>query len=136
VIVVDTNVLGYLWVPGERTEAARAVLRSDPEWSAPLLWRSEFRNLLATLVRTGKLEPQVALAAAHSAEAQMENWEHAVSTEDVLRLAGASGCSAYDCEFVALAEALGVRLVTADRKVLRAFPGLALGLEEAVGGSR
>jgi len=33
-----------------------------------------------------------------------------------------SDLSAYDCEFVALARAVGARLVTEDRAILKAFP--------------
>jgi predicted nucleic acid-binding protein len=43
----------------------------------------------------------------------------------VLSLATSSGCSTYDCEFVALATSLGVPVVTNDRQVLRAFRHLA-----------
>jgi len=48
-----------------------------------------------------------------------------VHSEDVLRLAASSGCSAYDCKFVAAAQQLGVRLITADQALLTAFPDLA-----------
>jgi predicted nucleic acid-binding protein len=41
-----------------------------------------------------------------------------------------SGCSAYDCEFVALAQSLGIPLVTVDKHVLRQFPGVAIGLDD------
>ena len=46
----------------------------------------------------------------------------------MLALAQSSSCSAYDCEFVGLAQQLGVRLVTADRKLRRAFPDLTTAL--------
>src|SRR5439155_280647 len=44
VIVVDTNLLVYLYVSGQNTAQAETVLVRDPVWVAPLLWRSEFRN--------------------------------------------------------------------------------------------
>ena len=55
-IVVDTNVLAYLLIPGKFTESAEKLLTIDSEWAAPVLWRSELRNVLATYVRAGKLE--------------------------------------------------------------------------------
>ncbi|KAA0252890.1 type II toxin-antitoxin system VapC family toxin [Acidobacteria bacterium ACD] len=132
-IVVDTNVLAYLWVKGERTGSAKALLRADPEWWAPLLWRSEFRSVLATYVRAGWLPAAEARAIAADAEEQMAGREEIVGTEPVLELAFSSGCSAYDCEFVALARQLDVPLVTADRRVLAAFPKVARSLERATG---
>ncbi len=50
-IVTDTNLLVYLYVKGQRTNQAEAVIQQDPAWAAPLLWRSEFRNMLMGLVR-------------------------------------------------------------------------------------
>jgi predicted nucleic acid-binding protein len=41
-----------------------------------------------------------------------------------------SGCTAYDCEFVHIAKELGVPLVTSDKRVLRAFPRLAVSIAE------
>jgi len=48
--------------------------------------------------------------------------EYEVETSDVLRLSKLSKCCAYDCEYIALAEFLDVKLVTADAKMLKAFP--------------
>ena len=50
-IVVDFNILAYLYLPGERTAAAEALLEHVPDWAAPVLWRSEFRNILASYMR-------------------------------------------------------------------------------------
>jgi predicted nucleic acid-binding protein len=121
VIVVDTNVIAYLFVPGDRTGAAEALRRRDAEWAAPLLWRSEFRNVLATLVRLGRVELPVAQAMQEQAERLLAPLEFAVDSDTVLALAAESGCSAYDCEFVALAEYLDVPLVSADRKLKAQF---------------
>lgn len=51
----------------------------------------------------------------------MAGAEHEVEWRSVLALVQASDCSAYDCEFVALARQLGTKLVTMDGKLLRAF---------------
>jgi predicted nucleic acid-binding protein len=126
VIVVDTNLLVYLHVEGQRTAQAEAVLRRDSVWVAPILWRSEFRNTLAGLVRRRALTLEDALRIVAEAERGMAAREYAVASHQVLLLAEQSGCSAYDCEFVSLAQDLGTRLVTADRPVLAAFPAVAV----------
>jgi predicted nucleic acid-binding protein len=125
VIVADTNLLIYLYVQGQRTEESEAVLQQDALWVAPLLWRSEFRNVLIGLVRTNALQLEEALAMIDEAERWLNGHEYSVVSRQVLELASRSGCSAYDCEFVALAQDLEVPLVTNDRQVLKAFPTTA-----------
>ena len=130
-IVADTNVITYLLLPTPMTAAAEALYQHDPEWSAPLLWRSELRNVLALYMRKQLLALDAALAIQEKAEDLLQGHEFQVHSTDVLRLAQTSGCSAYDCEFVALAEDLGTRLYTADKRLLRAFPGIASPLQQA-----
>jgi predicted nucleic acid-binding protein len=125
-IVVDVNLLIYLYVAGQRTRQAEAVLARDPVWAVPLLWRSEFRNTLTGLVRSKGLALEDGIQIASEAERSMSGREYSVVSDEVLRLAASSGCSAYDCEYVALAQDLGTRLVTADRQLLRAFPSIAV----------
>lgn len=125
-IVADTNLLVYLYITGQRTEEAEAVLRKDPAWAAPLLWRSEFRNTLIGLERHQDIRIDDVLTIVAEAEQWMAGREYTVVSQEVLQLAKVSGCSAYDCEFVSLAKDLGVVLVTADRQILRAFPQVAV----------
>jgi predicted nucleic acid-binding protein len=121
-IVVDSNVLAYLYLPGEYTADAEALLESDPEWAAPVLWRSEFRNVLAGYMRRKTLTFDQAYAVQCEAENLLAGSEFEVESHAVLELVRDSECSAYDCEFVALATKLNTKLVTMDKKVLRAFP--------------
>jgi predicted nucleic acid-binding protein len=81
--------------------------------------------VLAGGLRRNLLTFENALAFAAEAEALLAGNEHEVSSQQVLQLVRDSDCSAYDCEFVALAKALGVPLVTMDTKLLKAFPKLA-----------
>lgn len=127
-IVVDTNVLAYLYLPGDRTAQAEALYERDDAWAVPVLWRSEFRNILVGYLRRDQLQFEQALALIGEAEALVAGREYEVSSLDVMELVRGSNCSAYDCEFVALAKSLGVALVTADVKLLKAFPRVAMSL--------
>lgn len=131
-IVVDTNILAYLLLPTEQTAQAERLLLSRPGWAAPLLWRSELRNVLALYLRKRMLTLEQALVIQAEAEALLADAEYEVPSLDVLRLAAGSDCSAYDCEFVALAQRLNTRLVTADRQLLRTFPDIVMTLEQAL----
>jgi predicted nucleic acid-binding protein len=130
VIVADASLIGYFAVRGEHSERADDVCEADAVWVAPLLWRSEFRNALAQYARHAGMTMEAALLAWRTAEEVVHGREYQVATEKVLELAARSKCTAYDCEYVALAQDLDVPLVTPDRQILRAFPGTAVSLEE------
>lgn len=121
-IVVDSNILAYLYLPGEFTESAEQLLSQSPNWAAPVLWRSEFRNILSGFMRRGALSFDQACAIQLEAQALLSGQEYDVDSRAVLELVRQSDCSAYDSEFVALAIQLGTQLVTMDKKVLRNFP--------------
>ena len=128
-IVVDSNVLAYLYLPGDRTAEAEALLDQDPDWAAPVLWRSEFRNILAGYLRRGSIGFAQACDLQAEAEGLLAGAEFEVDSRAVMALVRDSDCSAYDCEFVALANQLNTKLVTQDKKLLRAFPQWAVPLE-------
>lgn len=125
-IVVDTSVIASIWVPNDMEELAYKVLRKDPDWVAPLLWRSELRNVLALYLRKNILELSTILQTIQEAEQLMESHAYEVNSTQVLQLVQNSSCSSYDCEFVALADDLGVKLVSFDRQICREFSGIAI----------
>lgn len=129
-IVVDSNVIGYLYLASERSAQVEQVLLKDSEWAAPLLWRSELRNVLGLYIRKKFLTLDTALQIMDEATNLMAGREYDPASSQVLALVDKSTCSAYDCEFVALARDLGVQLVTVDKQVLEQFPDTALSPEE------
>ena len=127
-IVVDTNVIGYLFLSSNQSLSAERALQKDIEWAAPVLWRSEFRNVLALYMRKNIIDLQQAQIIMNSALKLLKDREYQVPSSEVLRLASESKCSAYDCEFIAVANDLKVPLVTVDKQLLREFPSVAVSL--------
>ena len=128
-IVVDTNIIGYLFLTSDRSLQAEQAFRKDPVWVAPLLWRSEFRNVLALYLRQGLLSLEDAHQIMDEAMRLMRGMEYEVTSLRVLSLVASSSCSAYDCEFVALAQDLALPVVTADRQVLDQFSETSISLD-------
>ena len=128
-IVVDTNVISYLYLSGERSHQAEQLLSLDPHWCAPVLWRSEFRSVLSLYLRKNLLTLEVVLHILEQAEDLLSDNEYEVPSAQIMQIVNSSSCSAYDCEVVALARYLGVSLITADKRLLREFPQIAKSLD-------
>ena len=125
-IVVDTNML--VQVVFDTTSLAARILLREPEWSAPRLWRSEFRSALAGQIRVKGLSSDAAVDAFSRAQG-LVRVEREPEMREIARLIISSRCSAYDLEFVAVALGLNVPLVTNDKQVLAEFPGIAISPE-------
>ena len=128
-IVVDANIIAHLTIRSEFSPLAEAAYAEDVLWASPLLWLSEYRNTLAKYIQHRAMTVESALLSLRSAEEVIGGRAYNVSSEKVLDLVKGSGCTAYDCEYVALAEDLGVKLVTTDKQVLREFLKTAVSLE-------
>ncbi|RLC05564.1 MAG: VapC toxin family PIN domain ribonuclease [Deltaproteobacteria bacterium] len=129
-IVVDTNVISYFYLNSDYSSLAVQIFKKDPVWSAPLLWRSEFRNVLTFYTKKNILSLAEAIEIFESAEELLKENEYEINSVQVLKLSYSSGCSAYDCEFVILAKDLSVTLVTEDKKVLTNFPESAVSMQK------
>ncbi|MGA1823088.1 MAG: type II toxin-antitoxin system VapC family toxin [bacterium] len=131
-IVVDTNIISYFFLNGEYTDLAEKAFKKDPHWIAPLLWRSEFRNVLAMYLRKEILTCEDAMHIMEEAERLFNDNEYSVTSANILHLITQSNCSAYDCEFVALAQDLHIHLVTMDNKIVRSFPEITIRLDQFI----
>ncbi len=128
-IVIDTTVMAPLLLPGANTAWAQKAYERDSSWASSPLWRSEFRNVLATYLREHELKPEYCLEIMEAAEERMHPRQYNIESRHVIALAAGSECSAYECEYVALAQELNVPLVTANERLLGAFPRLTIALE-------
>ena len=125
-IVVDTNILSYLLIEGDKTDLCQEVLKKDPLWSVPFLWRSEFRNVVTTCMRHANMSLDGARKRVNAAEKLLGGCEHFVSSDAILSLTSSHPVSAYDAEFVALAIKLESILVTNDKPLQKLFPDIAI----------
>lgn len=129
-IIADTNIISYLLLPTIYTDSVEKLYKIDPDWSAPILWKSEFRNVMALYLRKKIITLEKAMQLQDTAESIIIQNEYDISSPQVLALIDKSDCSAYDCEFIALANHLDTKLVTQDKKVLRAFPTTAISVSD------
>ena len=132
-VVVDTNVVAYLLIEGERTAEAQALYARDADWRSDAFLLAEFSNLLATYRRGGILDKETAAALLASAERIMSGLVQ-LPHASALEIAAEFGVSAYDARFLGAARGLGARLVTEDAKLRKAAPGLTQSLAQALAG--
>ncbi|MDD5329046.1 MAG: type II toxin-antitoxin system VapC family toxin [Sulfuricella sp.] len=131
-IVADVNLVAQLILKLDRTETAQAVFRSAPEWVMPELWRHEFLNVLANYLRFDRVPAERLALAWQSANALFAESIRQPDMLLALKLAGERGASAYDAQYLALAQTLGLPLVTEDRKLRQAAPDLTLSMQEFI----
>ena len=130
-IVVDTNVIAYLLIEGDRTVDAQALRLADSDWRSEPFLLVEFSNLLATQVRAKALSAAQATSLLESAAQQVAAWVE-VPHAEALAVALERQVSAYDARFVACARRLSAPLVTEDSRLRAATPGSSMSIAEAV----
>lgn len=81
-----TKVVAYLYLPPEHTSHAEALPQRDPDRIAPVLWRSEFRNILAGYMRRKTLAFDEVRNLQAEAESLLAGNEHDVDSQHVLEI--------------------------------------------------
>jgi len=131
-IIADTNIISYLLFPTPYTDSVENLYKIDPDWSAPILWKSELRNVMALYLRKKIITLEKAVQLQDTAESIIIQNDYDVSSSQVLSLIDKSNCSSYDCEFIALAHHFDTKLVTHDKKILREFPSTAISVSDFI----
>lgn len=119
-IVVDASALANaLLYNDDRGRKARAALARDVEWAAPDHWMTEVFSVVRGLTLGRKISEDTA---AHTVERLPRIGIDTVRIADLLPRMWQlrSNVSGYDAAYVALAEARGLPLVTADRRLAQA----------------
>ena len=131
-VVVDANVLAYLFLTGDRTEQAQALFAKDCDWRSDAFILVEFTNVLTTSMRARRLPESDAAALLSTAESMLRDRLQFVSHADALRVAARFGVSAYDARYLAVCQVLGRKLVTEDGKLRAAAPSLTMSISESL----
>jgi predicted nucleic acid-binding protein len=105
---------------------AERIAQRDPDWIVPHLWRYEVTNVLTTLARNKVIQPELAEAAILDAVLLASPAEAPIDQVTALRTALRLGISAYDAQYITLAQSRGVRCVTGDDRLVRKAIGIAI----------
>ncbi len=118
-IVVDANVVAYWAIEGEFTNSARELWRVDSEWMVPMLCRHELANVVATYVKRGAMEVADVADLWSGIELVISGNEIEVDLPSAVAIAIERKLSAYDAQYLLLAEQHGVPLVSQDKKLVK-----------------
>jgi predicted nucleic acid-binding protein len=129
-IVVDTNLLIKLVLKQSDSSQAYAVYLRDSNWVMPELWQHEFLNVLANYLRFDNTPYDQLLQSWEKAIMLFADGAQPVNMPLALKIAGERNITAYDAQYLALAQTLGVPLITEDRKLRLAAPELTLSMQE------
>jgi predicted nucleic acid-binding protein len=125
-IVVDVNIIAYLLLAGEKTKLAQELYQLDSDWRVPELWSHEFLNVLASNVKFSGISLAQANMAWENGRYLLSDNIQSIDHKLALSLAVEHQISAYDAQYVALAQSLGCLLLTEDAKLCDKLPETAV----------
>lgn len=129
-IVVDANILVYSIINFPKTHLTKLLRSKDSDWRFPTLWEYEFGNAMVSMARQKEITPQEAYRAMEEARSLFIPGEMPVDGNVVFRLALERKLTFYDAQYLALAQTLGVPLVTEDTALRKSGAGMAVDMEE------
>ena len=128
-IVADTNILAYFVFETQYTGLVTKVFEKDSTWAAPLVWRSELKNVLWKTISCGDCTLSDAVSKFNLVKDLIADLEYMSSVDLVLKTALRYNIATYDAEFVCIAKELGCKVVSYDKKLIKNCPDLVLSPE-------
>lgn len=129
-IVIDANILVYSLIEGDYTPQVQQLREKDTDWRTTALCLHEILNVLATYQRRGVLTLLQCKKLLEHAERFIEIAQGEVEMDKALAVAAKYAITGYDAQYVALAQSLNAPLITEDRKLREAVPGIAFSMKE------
>ena len=129
-IVVDANILVYSLIEGDYSPLVYKLRERDTDWRTTGLCLHEILNVLATYQRREVLTLAQCRALLGHAERFIKVAQCEVEMDTALAVAAEYAITGYDAQYVALAQSLNAPLITEDRKLRKAVPGIAFSMQE------
>jgi predicted nucleic acid-binding protein len=118
VFVLDASVVIKWFVPEIYSQEARRLLQADHQYFAPDLLYAETSNAIWKKVRRGELSSGQGRRLVTDLESvAIETVPTRGLASDAYTLAIATGCSVYDCLYLALGVRLDTKMITADERL-------------------
>ena len=132
-IVVDANILIYSLIAGDNTKLVQKLREKDADWRTAGLCLHEILNVLATYQRRDVLSLAQCKKLLEHAERFVQVAQCEVKMGAALAVAAKYAITGYDAQYIALAQNLDAPLITEDRKLKEAVPGVAFPMTEFLG---
>ena len=131
-IVIDANILIYALIECDNSRLIPQVREKDADWRTTGLCLHETLNVLATYQRRGVLTLEQCRELLGNASRFISVAQCDVDMEASLVAAAKYGITGYDAQYVALAQNFSVPLITEDRKLRQAVPGVGISMQEFI----
>ncbi len=131
-IVIDANILIYALIECDNSRLIPQLREKDADWRTTGLCLHETLNVLATYQRRGLLTLEQCRELLGNASLFISVAKCEVDMEASLVAAAKYGITGYDAQYVALAQSFAVPLITEDRKLRQAVPGVGISILEFI----
>lgn len=133
-IVVDANILIYSLIKCDQSSLIQKLRGKDVDWRTAALCLHETVNVLTIYQRREVLTLVQCRALLDHVERFIKVAQCKVVMDTALAVAAEYAITGYDAQYVALAQSLNVPLITQDRKLQKAVPGIAVSIQEFLAG--